>query len=107
MGRVDVARTRRAEEVMRLEAKRDHAERHLNDGMQFGNLGAEYVKVVQAQRQAKLESIVAMSRQIAELEALDDEAVTERYCPDIPPAVKAQLAGTNFADTLARGPRIA
>jgi hypothetical protein len=104
---LDIARTRRAEEVATLEARRGYAERHLNDGMQFGNLGAEYVKVIQAQRQAKLESIETMSRQIAELKALDDDAVAERYCPDIPPAVKAQLTGTNFADTLARGPRIA
>jgi hypothetical protein len=95
---LNIACTRRAEEIASLKARKDWAEKHLGDTM-FGAFDDNSVAMIQAQRHAKVESIEAMSRQIADLQALGDDSVVERYYPDIPPAIKARLAGINFADS--------
>jgi hypothetical protein len=83
LGNLEIAKVRRAEKVRILETRIEHAENHLNDGMQAGSLGADYARMAQAQRQAKLQSIETMKAQIEELEGLEGEALKARFCPDV------------------------
>lgn len=83
MGNLDIARARRGEEVRILRTRIEHAQSHLDDGMKPGSLGADYARVVQDQRERKLHGIECMKAKIAELEALEGDALKARFCPDV------------------------
>jgi hypothetical protein len=102
MSNLDIARRRRNQEVKILEIKRQYAKDHLNDGA-FGGFGPDYDRMMLRQREARAQSIEEMTRQIAELQGLDDAALTQRFCPELPPELKEALTGVSLIDTLARG----
>jgi hypothetical protein len=95
VGNLDIARSRRGEDVRILRTKLAYAEAHLNDNQCIGGLGPDFTRMAQSQRQAKLESIEGLKAQIAELESLGEDALKARYCPDVlrPPVNKSTWLG--------------
>lgn len=95
MGNLDIAKSRRGEDVRILRTKLAYAEAHLNDNQCIGGLGRDYARMAHNQRQAKLQSIETLKAQIEALEALTDDAVKARYCPDVlrPPVNKSTWLG--------------
>jgi hypothetical protein len=67
MSNLNIVRQRRNEEVRILKTRLEYSEAHLNDGMQLGSLGLDYTKLMQNQRQAKLDSIETMKARLLSL----------------------------------------
>lgn len=105
MGSLSIARARRANDIRALEMKRRKAEYNLSQRVPT-DTSPDGLRRMQDRLKAIREHIESLNSQITALNALDDAALEARYVPQLSPEVKARIAGTNFTDYLARGPRV-